>query len=42
MKKANLGSKLPKTKYLLNAGGKRFKSNTLLELIWKFITRKAD
>jgi hypothetical protein len=42
MKKTNYNPKSPKTKYLLNAGGKKFKSNTLSGLIWKFITRKAD
>ena len=39
MKKANWRAKTPKTKYLLNVGGKKFKSNTLLGLIWKFIVK---
>lgn len=42
MKKTNYGTKLPKTKYLLNADGKRYRSNTLFELVWKFLTRQAN
>jgi hypothetical protein len=42
MKKTKFNTKLPKTKYLLNADGKRFKADTLGSLIWKFITGKAD
>lgn len=32
----------PKSKYLLNVKGKRFKANTLLELMWKFIRNKNN
>ncbi len=38
MKKTIKKTKLQKMKYLLNAGGKKFKSNNLFELFWKFIT----
>lgn len=42
MKKTNNGTKLPKTKYLLNVEGKRYRGNTLFELVWAFLTRKSD
>lgn len=42
IKKKHYGTKLPKTKYLLNADGKRYRSNALFGLIWKFLTKKAD
>lgn len=42
IKKTNYGIKLPKTKYLLNVSGKRYRGNTLFELILRFLTKKVD
>lgn len=42
IKKTTYSKKLPKTKYLLNAGSKRYRGNTLSELIWAFLTKKSD
>ena len=29
-------------KFLLNASGKRFKAETLIGVVWKYLTGKAD
>lgn len=31
-----------KSKYLLNAEGKKYRSNTLVSLVWKVLTGKAE
>jgi len=31
-----------KSKYLLNAEGKKYRSNTLVSLVWRVLTGKAD
>tara|TARA_Y100000004_G_C8764585_1_gene348053 strand:+ start:472 stop:621 length:150 start_codon:yes stop_codon:yes gene_type:complete len=31
-----------KSKYLLNAEGKKYRSNTLVSLVWKVLTNKAE
>lgn len=32
----------PKTKYLLNVNGKRYRANTFIGLTWKFILNKSS